>query len=69
MELKFISYCEQGQLINSQLVYEKYKNIDIHSYDEYAFRLSCENGHIEVAKWLWSLNQNIDIHSYDEYAF
>lgn len=45
------------------------KNINISSYDEYAFRGACENGHLKVAQWLLSIKPTIDISSTDEYAF
>jgi hypothetical protein len=47
-------------------------HIDIHAWDEYAFRHTCENGHLDVVKYLISLepdHNRIDIHAYDEYAF
>jgi len=47
--------------------------INIHAYDEDAFRSSCENGYIEVAKWLFEISKEngeiINIHANGEYAF
>ena len=60
------------------LEYAKYfvneNEIDIHAYNDYAFRLSCENGHLELAQWLIQLGESsgytkIDIHASNKDAF
>jgi hypothetical protein len=47
--------------------------LDIHAYDEFAFKYSCRRGHLDIAKWLISkgeeINNPINIHIDDEYAF
>ena len=40
---------------------------DIHTYDEYAFRLSCKYDKIEIAQWLHQLGVNI--HALDGFVF
>ena len=47
------------------------ERVDIHAYDEEAFRWACKYGHIEVVKLLLSdeiTNKfgKVDIHTYDE---
>ena len=49
MQQKFITYCNNGHLINAQEILVKYY-INIHHNNECAFRLSCSNGHLEIAK-------------------
>ena len=51
------------ELLNSNF------GIDIHVYNENAFRLSCEKGHLKTAQWLWQLDQNINIHANKDEAF
>ena len=53
---------------------DKYGIIDIHAYDEGAFRISCVKGYLDVAKWLVDLGLGskygkINIHSDNDYIF
>ena len=34
--------------------------INIHVYNEHAFRLSCDYGHLKIAKWLINLSLQIN---------
>jgi len=42
--------------------------VDIHAYNDDAFRHSCIYGHLAVAQWLYGLG-GVDIHAKDDYAF
>jgi len=50
-ENNFVSACTNNNLLVAKYLYQKYK-INIHAYNECAFRWSCEKGHLEIAKWL-----------------
>jgi hypothetical protein len=65
----FIYYCRNGDLINAKKYFEENPNINIHAWNDEAFRMSCCFGQLEVAKWLWKINQNINIHAEDEEVF
>ena len=52
------------------------KKINIHWYNDEAFRSSCRRGNLETSKWLYNLSldktrekRKINIHYYDENAF
>jgi hypothetical protein len=65
---KFIECCKNGKLFEAQTLLANNK-IDIHDYNECAFRVSCNNGHLDVAKWLLSLESvhgKIDIHAIND---
>ena len=61
---QFLSACERGDLETAKTLVS---HVNIHAYDESAFRWTCRNGQLEVAKWL--LTQGIDIHADNEVAF
>jgi len=69
----FILNCGNGFLERAKILYND--SINIHAYDEIAFRKSCENGYENVAKWLYEISQTessnnlIDIHILNNYAF
>ena len=69
--------CDNGHLFIVEYLI-KFANsinspIDIHAYNEYAFRRSCQNGHSKIVEYLInyanSINSFIDIHAEEEYAF
>jgi len=43
-------------------------DVNIHTDNDYAFRLSCAHMHKEIAEWLVSLG-GVNIHAKDDYAF
>jgi hypothetical protein len=54
---------------------DKYKPIDINSWDEYGFRCACGSGHYDIVRYLIELHKNddkykpINIYSCDEVGF
>jgi hypothetical protein len=38
----------------------KYIDMDIHIFNDYAFKLCCYYDHIEIAKWLWDISLSIN---------
>lgn len=57
----FIEICKIGDLDFAKKILKTYK-VNIHAYDEYAFRWSCEEGHKEITEWL--LNISFDYSGY-----
>ena len=72
--MDFARACRFGKIEIAKEIFKK-GNIDIHAYNEFAFRWTCEHGHLEVAKWLLNISLNntklgiINIHAEDEDAF
>jgi ankyrin repeat protein len=67
---KFLKACRTNDIQTLQSL--DYSRINIHAYDEYAFRYACRNGHLDIVKFLLTLEPDhvrIDIHTYDEHAF
>jgi hypothetical protein len=64
----FTYACKKGVLeLAQRLVHFP---IDIHAYDEVAFRSACFNNHLELAQWLTlTCCSPINIHVYDESVF
>ncbi len=60
---------KSGHLEVAKWLWSLDQNINIHAWDEWAFRLSCSRGYLEVAKWLWSLDQNINIYANNDFIF
>ena len=56
-----------------QYLFSTFSDINIHLYNEAAFKWSCHYGHLEVTKWLINLgklsNNPINIHEGDECSF
>jgi hypothetical protein len=73
----FLKYIDKGDLESlKKLYYEDLDNehqINIHTRNEFPFRLSCSSGHIEIAEWLWEISLEkkspINIHALSEDAF
>ena len=61
---RFIAACGRGDVETAKTLVS---HVNIHAYDESAFRWTCRNGQLEVAKWL--LTQGVHIHADDEGAF
>ena len=55
--------CYYGCMLYGKYLLNKYPEINIHAYNDFAFRYSCQNGHLDVAKWLLDLS-NKQINSY-----
>lgn len=48
------------------------QNIDIHTGDDFAFRMACKKGYLELAKYLLEsldLKEHADLHVYKDIAF
>ena len=57
--MRFVGHVNNGhieivKLLLSDEVTNKFGRVDIHTYNECAFRWACDNGHIEVVKLLLS---------------
>jgi hypothetical protein len=57
----FIKYCEKGDFDNVEYLLIDYPNINIHSYQNSAFKRCCYRGHLEMAKWLLTRFPEINI--------
>ena len=71
----FLGACKTNNLLHKYLI-KKFIDIDIHAYDEHAFRWSCHNGHLHISQWLIKLSlitsankKKINIHAGSERAF
>lgn len=51
----FCRVCEYGKFDIAKWFYSMYQ-IDIHQFNDYAFRWSCINGHKDISEWLYSLS-------------
>ena len=70
----FIDACSRGYFdLAKWLVSMGEPEVDIHEYNEKAFRHACLGGHLDIAQWLWSIGQStnkpINIHIKEECAF
>ena len=69
----FYMACKHGYLrVSKYLLYRD--SINIHAYNDVAFRGSCENGHHDIAQWLIELGLKpefgmVNIHADNECAF
>ena len=70
-ESLFINACKINKL--PKYLFLTFPDINIHAWDEAAFKRSCKFGHLEVAKWLIELGElshdPVNIHADYEYAF
>jgi len=48
----FIGYCKSGNLLKYVETIKNFSNINIHVYDECAFRCTYLYNHLHVTKWL-----------------
>ena len=71
-EIAFITACKYGQLNIAKWLINDYPNINIHVYNDKAFKRSCYNEHFEIVQWLIeyanSIRSPIDIHAQNERA-
>lgn len=51
-KLTFGNACVDGYLSIAKWLIQLFPEINILSYDNYAFRLACDGGYLEIAKWL-----------------
>ena len=59
INIQFFNHCQSGNLPSLITFWNSYHNrIDIHSENDFAFRMSCINCHIEIAKWLSTLSHS-----------
>ena len=72
----FLEICINNFLSYGMFIIKEEKNkINIHIFNEQAFKWSCEKGHIEINRWLIQLGESgdygkkINIHSNHEHAF
>jgi hypothetical protein len=66
-EKEFFDCLEKGDLEKVKDLYSKNK-IDIHKYNEFAFRKACYHNHLEIAKWIYSLGR-VDVHVMNKDVF
>jgi hypothetical protein len=67
---KFLGACKTGDIQTLRSL--DYSKIDIHAYDEWAFRYTCINSHLNIIQFLLTLEPKygrINIHVKDEDAF
>jgi hypothetical protein len=64
----FIVVCYYGLLEVAKWIYSSC-NINVHVFNDEAFKCSCYNGHLEVAKWLYYDVGDINIHIENDYVF
>jgi ankyrin repeat protein len=57
----FIKYCEKGDFENAKSLLDEYPEINVHLYQNAAFKNCCCNGHLEMAKWLFNKFPKINI--------
>lgn len=65
----FCTACSNGYLKVAQWLEKMFKQIDVRSFNDYAFRWSCARGHLEVAQWLVRLSPQIDTLADNNFAF
>jgi hypothetical protein len=63
----FVDACERGNLPEAQRLLRQ-GGVNIHAYNDVAFRRACWNGQLQVAKWLFELG-GVNIHAANDYAF
>src|SRR5690625_4081516 len=64
----FFNCCKSGRLEVAQWLYGLINCIDIHVFNDEAFRWSCIAGYYIIAQWLYSLG-GVDIHASNDWAF
>src|SRR5436189_115804 len=65
----FLHACMKGQFEFVKYLTSLHNDINIHAYNDYAFRGSCQNGYLHVTQWLINTYNDINIHADNEYGF
>ena len=65
-EEELIEACSKGNLDEVRALVEQ--GVDIHYWNDIAFRWASENGHLEIVKYLYDVG-GVDIHVHNDLAF
>jgi ankyrin repeat protein len=61
--------CASGNLKLVKWLYNKYTDINISYFNDFAFHMTCANGYIKIAKYLLKNKPDIDLSVNDDFAF
>lgn len=64
-----ISAARDGDLVAVTYFCTTYPELDVHIYNESAFRLAAANNHLSVVKYLIEKYPNINVHAFNDEAF
>ncbi len=53
----------------SKWLIDTFDNINVHSYDDFAFKWSCVYGNLDTSKWLIDTFDNINVHDDNDFTF